>query len=674
MGLAEFGIPGTNTVALTAYIRRDNATDQFTDYPLPTPVGITNNIYAYAQHGSNGNGTLLDPYDRLGVGGVETHAAAGDEVQLWGDFPWGDRFLTNGHGTITNHLWIRGNPSEAMPTIQGSTNISPLNWNVSAYQYQWAEDIEFQGAKISGQSNTIGAVLDNAHHCFFVDIIIRGTTAGSIRLFGNGNNNWFDGFECHDAGSIASNGGDGVYISGSALSDTCEDNTFVRGHMHLCGHSGMDHGAQTGGAGQGYQVYRTTVAYVSVDNPWSAGILFHDNWNDCMVEHAVIQNCGVSDTSPHSTGSKIAFHIYSHRQTMRHIRCRNLWREGGKAQAGSHPGGWQGQHGHVYHVTMDRSGLEGWSILGFTGGVEAAFSKDHMIENCMFLNANSNHDLKQGAGGNAVTTAFWCPTAATAFGVTATQWAAADEWNSGAAICDQYMENNVFVGLTQEILTSWTNEGANIHSKVIPNKFTAVQDPDSGVTELPISDRSSYSDEMVFFNGVEGQRKTALVDLVDERDFFNDNGTIYIYSSASPSGQTIAYGRAPSSVRFHVYGPRSGNGSVVARTLAAAEAQFVELSNNLHDISVDIAAAGDMSFTREAYTKATAGYKGANVDEWLKPDLSGGSAFQDAGKNTLGKSSIGIPEFSISTLAGTGEPSSGYSDGGADIGTWEVSV
>lgn len=662
---------GSLDTAAVAYIRRDS--DQFNDYALPTPVGIGATKYCYAQNPTNGTGTLLDPYNLLGTGGLRSNCAAGDEWQIWGDFPAGDAFYQNSHGTVSNHLWIRTKPGETMATIRGASGQNALQWNVSAYTYQWAEDIEFVGNKIASGQGSICCVMDGAQNCFLVDVLWGNSNGSGLRIYGVGHDNWFDGFEVHNVGSTSGNSGDGISISTNSLTASAEDNTFVRGHIHLCGHTAVDHGSYSGGIVQGYDDYRCTLAYLSVANPWSDGINYHDNWHECILEHAVIQDCGISPTI---AASRITFNLYGTDNTYRHIRSRNIRREGGKTQADNFPGGYQASNNHTFHWTVDRTGREAFAVLYFTGGSANSFTKQNLVESCLFVNANVNEADTGGAGGNKGTTAFWSPLTVTAYDCTASQWTDANYFDSGAAAAENYVRRCAFIGITQEAVTGWTLDSGSIYWATMPNKFAVTQDPDSGYTETNLTQRTTYSDEMVQEGGVDGTRRTSKAAMVAARDFYYDQaaGRIYYWASdgSDPDTKQVTYGRNASSVRFFTFGPKSTEGSAAAYTLANAETGWTELSNNLHEIAVAFAPAGDQTYTRDAYTKSTAGYKGSNVSEWLRPDEAGGTDWQDAGSTTLGLTAIGITEFGVAALAGTGEPVAGYFDSGPDLGAWEI--
>jgi len=655
-----------------SYVRRDNTVDRLADHPEPIPVGLTESRYAHAQAAGGGTGlTPLDPVNSLTS--VNQGSAAGVDWNLWGEFPVGQALIALGHGTATEHLRFITKAGETPAILRGGSSGGSVNvhWSGAAHQYQWLEDLNLEGRRANSGGGTYPILMDYASNCWVVSCRSHQGSSGGFRGLA-ASNITFWGFESFKHGSFG-NGGDCINFSPDAAGNPTHDMTVVLFYLKIAGHAAIQQQDFTTAA---QNCNNFTYQYGVYENPHAGGFNSHQHFYNTLASQLVAQNIG-TDVVPSSgsIGSKVGLFCVGHEFSYRHIRMRNIKREGVKFQASNHLGIRECFQGHVYHVTGDRIGREGLYIVQDSAGNAAVDLAQNLAQNCFFTNTNLDETSFSGGGGNGAS-GKWTPLTYAAFGATSAQWADANRWDSGAALSQIYAENSVFCGMTRDTITGWTLESGSIYRASTPNKFAITEDPDSPELTGNLTNRESYVGEMVFEGGSTMTRRTSLGAVVGAGEFYHDDtaGILYVWATGSvdPTTLVMQYGRDPGQVDFMAFNPISGTpGGWVNYTLASAESTFTELANNVHDVTFGY-ANGEIAVVSKSATWGYDGVSQPDLASFLVPDDAQGTGYRDVGVTTLGKTAISITEFNISADAGSGEPGVGYYDSAPDAGAVEV--
>jgi len=669
----SFPGPGTSP-AVSYYVRRGNVADRMADFPTPVPVGLTRPMYCDAQSPTNGTGTsALDPMNTLNS--VNSAARAGDDWRLKGSFPVGQPLhLGANEGTQTEYLRVRNEPAE-VPVLRGGAFGQSVNVHMLNKSWIWIEGLELEGQLANGGGGTYPLLFDGCTDFFVIDCRSHNGETGGWRGLA-AERGWIQGLESFRHGNLFGNGGDCVNLSPDGAGNPTNDLTFVFFYFRLAGHAAIQLQINVPAA---QDCSNFTFAHGVYENPHAGGFNLHQVYHNVLATRLVAQNIGTDEEPGGGIGSKVGHFGVGDGFKFRFTRMRNVRREMVKFQASSHLGIQESYRGHVHHVTGDRSGWEALSFIQASGTIEAVDMADGFVQSCFFTNSNCDERsfINGGQGGNGAS-GRWTPLLYAAWDTTALQWANASRWDSGDALCSLFVDRTIFAGMTSEAVTSWALVSGSIYKATMPNKFATPEDPDSPEATGHLSQRLSYSGEMVFEDGQTLTRRTSQGALTGAGEFFNDDvaGELYLWclDGANPSTHEIRYGRAPSVTDFMAFNPRSGTpGGWVNRDLAAAQSKFLELTRNEHLSSAHnyyLGAEDDL-----VGKSATWGFDGvdqAEYDALLAPDESADSTFKDMGVATLGKASIGIPEFDISTEAGSVGSASGHEGTEPDVGAIEV--
>lgn len=659
---------------VTYYVRRDNVADRMADFPTPSPVGLTRTMYVDAQSPTNGTGTTaIDPMNTLNS--LNTACRAGDDWRLKGSFPVGQPLhLGANEGTATEYLRVRNEPGE-VPVLRGGPNGGSVNVHMFRKSWIWIEGLELEGQLANGGGGTYPLLFDECTDFFVIDCRSHNGETGGWRGLA-AQRGWIQGLESFRHGNLAGNGGDCINLSPDGNGNSTDDLTFVFFYCRLAGHATIQLQVNVPGA---QMCTGMTFAHGVGENPHAGGFNNHQNYQGLLATRLVFQNIGTDEEPGGGIGSKVGHFGVGDGFRFRFTRMRNVRREMVKLQASSHLGIQECYRGHVHHVTGDRCGWEALSVIQSSGGNEAVDMADCFVQHCFFTNANCDERsfINGSTGGNGAS-GRWTPLLYAAWDTTTAQFANVNRWDSGDALCSIFVDRTIFAGMTSEAVVGWTLVTGSIYKATMPNKFQTPEDADSPESTAHLSQRLSYSGEMVFEDGQTLTRRTSQGAMVGAGEFWNDDATgeLYVWclDGADPATHEIRYGRSPAVTDFMAFNPRSGTpGGWQNRDLAAAQTKFVELTNNEHLSSAHQYFLGaEDGLVGKSATWGFAGVDVASYDALLAPDESKDSTFKNMGVPTLGKASIGITEFNISTEAGSVGSASGFEGSDPDVGCVEA--